>query len=108
MSKRNLVIYKIDLDKLEPLTAKQNRELKALADMPEGDIDTSDIPPLSEEFWQKAARNPYYKPVKQQVTIRLDADVLAWLRGVGPKYQTKLNAILREAMAKDLAKRSEK
>ena len=64
-------------------------------------VDTSDIPPLTEEFFAKAIRNPYYRPLKQSTTIRIDADVLAWLRRQGAGYQTRINAILRRAMLKD-------
>ena len=64
-------------------------------------VDTSDIPPLSADFFRRAQRNPYYRPIKQSTTIRVDADVLAWLRSKGAGYQTRLNAILREAMICD-------
>ena len=64
-------------------------------------IDTSDIPPLGDEFFANASRNPFYRPLKQSTTVRLDADVLAWLKAQGPGYQTRLNAILRAAMLQD-------
>jgi len=67
-------------------------------------IDTSDVPPLTEAFWKNAVRNPFYRPVKQQVTVRVDADVLAWLRSAGRGYQARLNEILRQAMLRDAAK----
>ena len=70
----------------------------------DADIDVSDIAPLDEEFFRRAVRNPFYRPVKQSTTVRLDADVLAWLRQQGPGYQTRLNAILREAMIRDTAR----
>jgi len=84
------------------LTAAQRRELAALAALPDDKIDYSNIPPLTEKFWKNAVRNPFYRPVKQQVTVRLDADVIAWLRSKGEGYQTRLNALLRGAMLKDL------
>ncbi|MBV8868211.1 MAG: BrnA antitoxin family protein, partial [Acetobacteraceae bacterium] len=71
-------------------------------------IDTSDIPPLSEAFWVSAVRNPLYRPVKRQLTVRLDADVLAWLRSTGRGYQTKLNEILRQAMLREVVKNGTK
>ena len=71
---------------------------------PDSKIDFSDIPPLTEDFWKNAVRNPYYRPVKQQLTVRLDADVVAWLRQQGKGYQTRLNQVLREVMLDDLAK----
>ena len=54
--------------------------------------------PLSADFFERAIRNPYYRPTKQSTTVRVDADVLAWLRSKGAGYQTRLNAILRNAM----------
>jgi uncharacterized protein (DUF4415 family) len=86
------------------LTAAQRRKLAALASMPDDEIDYSDIPPLTEKFWENAVRNPFYRPVKQQLTVRLDADVIAWLRQQGTGYQTRLNALLPSAMLKDLKK----
>src|SRR6202521_95589 len=63
---------------------------------------TSDIPELTERFWQNAVRNPFYRPVKQQLTLRLDADIIAWLRRQGRGYQTRANALLRDAMLGEL------
>jgi uncharacterized protein (DUF4415 family) len=74
--------------------------------MPDSEIDLSDIPEATEKFWQNAVRNPFYRPVKKQITVRIDADILAWLRGQDEEgYQSRLNALLREAMLADLAKR---
>lgn len=86
------------------LTAAQRRDIAALAALPDDKIDYSDIPPLTERFWENAVRNPFYRPVKRQLTVRLDADVIAWLRRQGQGYQTRLNALLRSAMLKDLKK----
>jgi uncharacterized protein (DUF4415 family) len=88
----------LDLAKLPPLTAAQKAELKALAALPNSEVNTSDIPPLTDDFWKNATRNPFYKPVKQATTVRVDSDVLLWLKGQGKGYQTRINAILREAM----------
>jgi uncharacterized protein (DUF4415 family) len=84
-----------------PLSAKSKRQLAAIAAMPDELIDYSDIPPLDESFWKNAIRNPYYKPVKKQVTVRLDADLIAWLRNGGKGYQTRLNDILRQEMLRE-------
>jgi uncharacterized protein (DUF4415 family) len=84
------------------LTAASKRRLAELAGRPDAEIDFSDIPPLTESFWKNAVRNPFYRPVKQQLTIRLDADVVAWLRRQGKGYQTRLNEVLRRAMLEDL------
>ena len=62
----------------------------------DADIDYSDIPPLGEEFFKKATAP--WPPTKQQLTIRVDADVLGWLRAGGKGYQTRINRILRAAM----------
>jgi uncharacterized protein (DUF4415 family) len=89
--------YQIDPANLPPLA-----ELAALAAMPDETIDYSDIPPLTDEFWANAVRNPFYRPTKAATTVRVDADVLAWLKSKGKGYQTRLNAILREAMLKEI------
>jgi uncharacterized protein (DUF4415 family) len=93
-----IVRYPYDLDNLPPLTKEQKAELKALSEKSDDEIDCSDIPPLDEKFWKNAVRNPFYKPKKTMATVRLDSDVLAWLKSQGKGYQTRLNAILREAM----------
>ena len=62
----------------------------------EADIDYSDIPPLDKTFLKKATAP--WPPVKRQLTIRLDADVLDWLKGHGRGYQTRINRILRVVM----------
>jgi len=62
----------------------------------DAEIDYSDIPPLDKSFFTKAAQA--WPPAKQQLTIRLDADVLAWLKANGRGYQTRINRILRSAM----------
>jgi len=80
------------------VTAKQRRELKALVARPERRIDTSDIPPLTDAFRKNAQRNPFYRVCKTSTTVRIDADVLAWLKSKGRGYQTRLNHILRDAM----------
>lgn len=84
------------------LLEKDKRELRRLAALPDSEIDYSDIPPLTEKFWKNAIRNPWYKPRKQQVTLRIDADVLAWLRHQGKGYQSRLNSLLRNAMVEQL------
>ncbi len=78
------------------LTAGRKRRLKKLSRRPDNEINTSDIPELTEKFWQNAVRNPFYRPLKQQLTLRLDADVIAWLRRQGRGYQTRANALLRK------------
>jgi uncharacterized protein (DUF4415 family) len=84
------------------LTPASKRKLAKLAERPDAEIDFSDIPPLTEGFWKNAVRNPFYRPVKQQLTVRLDADVVTWLRRQGRGYQTRLNQVLRRAMLEDI------
>jgi uncharacterized protein (DUF4415 family) len=91
-------IVRSKLSELPPLTEKQHAELRALAARPDSEIDTSDIPELPRERWAHAVRGSLYRPVKQQVTARLDADVLAWLKSQGKGYQSRINAILRREM----------
>ncbi|MDI1260564.1 BrnA antitoxin family protein [Aquabacterium sp.] len=75
------------------------KELAALSAKPESEIDFSDLPASTEQDWQgAAARGKFYRPVKQQLTVRIDADVLEWLKGQGKGYQSRLNDILRAAM----------
>jgi uncharacterized protein (DUF4415 family) len=71
-------------------------DLARLNRMRDSDIDYSDIPPLGNEFFKKATVP--WPPAKRQLTIRLDADVLDWLRANGKGYQTRINHILRAAM----------
>ena len=102
MSKTKTVAYEADLSKLPPLTKAQQAELKALSEMQDSEIDTSDIAPLDDAFWKNAVQNPFYRPTKTSTTVRVDSDVLAWLKGQGKGYQTKMNAILRDAMIRSL------
>lgn len=67
------------------------------------DIDYSEIPPLDTSFFRKATEA--WPPAKQQVTVRLDVDVLDWLKMHGKGYQTRLNRILRAAMEHQATRR---
>jgi uncharacterized protein (DUF4415 family) len=73
--------------------------------MKDSDIDYSDLPPLDDEFF-KRAKAVAWPPVKRQLTIRLDADVLDWLKANGRGYQTRINRILRAAMESQPARRA--
>ena len=78
------------------LTAAQRAELDALEALPDDQIDTSDIPETLD--WSGAKRGLFYRPVKQQITLRLDADVVAWFKQQAPDgrgYQTDINRALR-------------
>ena len=77
----------------EILTASQRAELNALAAMPDDQIDTSDAPEVRD--WSDAKRGVFYRPIKQQLTLRLDADVIDWFKQQGEGYQSRINAALR-------------
>ena len=74
------------------------KELAALAAKPESNIDFSDLPATTKQDWQGAVRGKFYRPVKQQLTVRIDADVVEWLKEEGKGYQSRMNDILRTAM----------
>jgi uncharacterized protein (DUF4415 family) len=79
------------------LGEKQRAELKALAKLPDDKIDTRDMPETRD--WSKAKRGVFYRPMKQQLTLRIDADVVAWFKDHTAKsegYQTNINRALRE------------
>ncbi|MBI1778243.1 MAG: BrnA antitoxin family protein [Proteobacteria bacterium] len=79
------------------LTRKQSAELMALAGMPEDQIDKSDMPEVRD--WSGAKRGLLYRPIKKQLTLRIDADVIAWFKDHAPRgegYQTDMNRALRE------------
>lgn len=82
------------------LAAAQAAELAALAALPEAKIDTRDIPQQLD--WSGARRGVFYRPVKRQLTLRLDADLIAWFKDRAPGgegYQTRINRALREYVA---------
>jgi uncharacterized protein (DUF4415 family) len=81
------------------------KELAALAAKPESEIDFSDIPATTERDWRGAQRGKFYRPVKRQLTVRIDADVIEWLKSQGRGYQSRLNEILRAAMVAKLRHR---
>lgn len=89
----DIVRFAVDPANLSPLTDAQKAELAALQAKPDSEIDYSDIPPVAESFWQTAERGRFYKPIKQQITARVDADVLAWFKSQGKDYQARINAI---------------
>ena len=92
----------VTLDDLPPLSPERIAELRTLAERPDSEIDYSDIPAQDTADWADAERGRFYRPIKTQTSIRIDKDVLAWLKRDGKGYQTRINAILREAMLRDL------
>ena len=93
---------KYTLNATAPLTEQQRAEIKAASELPDSGIDYSDIPALPADFLKIAAANPFYKPTKTSTTVRVDTDVLVWLKSQGKGYQTRINEILRAAMLQQI------
>ena len=98
--KSKIVSY--TMETLPRMMEQRAAELKAMVDDPHFVVDTSDIPEWIEEQWKNAARGRFYRPIKKQITARLDADVLDWLKKQGKGYQSRMNAILRREMLTSL------
>jgi uncharacterized protein (DUF4415 family) len=81
---------------MRKVSKKQAKELAALARLRDDKIDLTDLPEVLD--WSSAVVGKYYRPLKKSLTIRLDADVLAWLKAQGRGYQTRINQLLRVAM----------
>ena len=98
MSARNTVKFTLDTSNPPTLKAAQRARLKAVAAMPDSDIDYSDMPQQTTTV--KWTRPDALIPAgnKQQVTLRLDADVLSFFKDTGTRYQSRINAALREYM----------
>jgi uncharacterized protein (DUF4415 family) len=82
----------------ETLTDEQCAELSALSSVPDDQIDTSDAAEVRD--WSDAKRGVFYRPIKQQLTLRLDADVVGWFKQQGDGYQSRINAALRAHVAR--------
>lgn len=81
---------------MRKLTREQKRDIRAIAAKRDEDIDFSDAPAVLD--WSGAEIGKFYRPKKKPVTMRLDVDVIAWLKADGRGYQTKANWLLRNAM----------
>jgi uncharacterized protein (DUF4415 family) len=80
-----------------PLPFEIQAEIDALAALPETEIQTDDLPEVLD--WSGAKRGMFYRPIKRQITLRLDADLLDWFKNHHPQdegYQTSINRVLRE------------
>jgi uncharacterized protein (DUF4415 family) len=89
---------------MKRLSNEQRREIAALAGKKDADIDLSEMPEVLD--WSGAQIGRFYRAKKRPITIRLDEDVIAWLKGYGSGYQTKANLLLRHAMVNLKGKRS--
>src|ERR1700691_5940435 len=65
------------------------------------DLDRSEVPQLPPSQWAKGVVGKYYRPLKSQISFRIDNDVLAWLKAKGQGHLSRINAILRERMESD-------
>lgn len=84
----------------KPGAAAAKKEIEALAELADTEIDTSDVPEVTD--WTGAKRGLFYRPNKKQLTLRLDEDVIAWFRANAPdgrRYQTFINEALRRFVA---------
>jgi uncharacterized protein (DUF4415 family) len=88
---------------MRKISKKARKEINALAKLPDDQIDLSDIPEVTD--WSGAVSGAFYRPIKKSLTIRLDADVLAWLKSQGAGYQTRINHLLRTAMLGQVRRR---
>ncbi|GLS30490.1 Uncharacterized conserved protein, DUF4415 family [Mesorhizobium albiziae] len=90
------------------LSQEQRAQLAKVAALPDSEIDVGDIPEAPLENWADARRGHLYRPLKHPVTIRLDADVLAWFKehAEGRAYQTEINRVLRSHVAKQEKRRA--
>ncbi|MFT4114124.1 BrnA antitoxin family protein [Silvibacterium sp.] len=105
-SKAETRIVRWDSQPGRKLSKAERVELEKLAALPDRGIDTSDAPELPAEVWRNAAVGKFYRPVKRPVTMRLDADVIDWLKQkAGPNgrgYQTAANRLLRAKMLAEM------
>lgn len=90
---RNIAKRTIDPTKPAVLSAEQVARLEAVASMPDEQINYSDAPSLPNAAWMKAAAT--LPSTKQQITLRIDADVLEFFKQTGARYQSRMNAVLR-------------
>ena len=91
---------------MKRLSKEQRKDIAALAAMKDSEIDLTDMPEVLD--WSGAEIGRYYRPKKKPVTMRLDEDVVTWLKGYGRGYQTKANMLLRHAMINLRTKRTRK
>ena len=93
--------------KKKSISATAKRELQALKNKPDSAVDFSDISlqDPNDPKWQKAVVGRFYRPIKTPVSVRIDNDVLAWLKSKGEGHIARINEILRNAMNAELRRR---
>ena len=98
MSARNTVKFKIDPKSPPRATATQKKRLAAVAAMPDRKIDYSDIPRQAVPVQWTRPNALVSAENKQQITLRLDSEILSFFKDTGKRYQSRINAALREYM----------
>ncbi|MCD1653171.1 BrnA antitoxin family protein [Treponema zuelzerae] len=89
----------------KPMDEAAKKRIEALANLPDSEVDTSDIPEWTKDDFARAIPfHSLYKPRKEQITARIDADVIAWLKSFGKGYQTLMNELLRKEMMESQGK----
>jgi uncharacterized protein (DUF4415 family) len=87
--------------KNQPSDEELKKQANVISAIKHENIDVSDIPILKAVDFKNAVFNPYFKPIKKQITVRLDGVLIDWLKSQGRGYQTRLNKIIMDAMLKD-------
>src|SRR6266446_7500816 len=93
---RLVLLSRMKGEPMRKLTKEQKRDIRVIATKRDADIDFSDVPRVLD--WSGAEIGKFYRQKKKPVTMRLDSDVIAWLKADGRGYQTKANWLLRHAM----------
>lgn len=79
--------------------SKQSKQAYAKRDRAlDGDPDAPQLPP---DYWANAVIGKYYRPVKTQISFRIDNEVLDWLKSKGEGHLSRINEILRERMTRE-------
>jgi len=95
---KKIIHKKLDINNLPPLSKEDKNNLNKLKNLPDNEIDFSDIPLTTAESWEKSIPNPIFKINKKIISSRIDVDVLSWLKSYGKGYQQIMNNILRREM----------
>ena len=91
-----MTIVRKTLADLPPISPERAAELRAMAERSDSEIDLGDAPELDAEGWRNAIPGKFFRPLKTQITIRVDEDVLHWLKSGGSGYQSLREAMVRE------------
>lgn len=92
------------MERSNPIPFELQSEIDALASLSDDQIRTDDIPEVRD--WDSAKRGVFYRPTQQQITLRLDADLIEWFKGNHSEdegYQTRINRALREYVSEQTA-----